>query len=153
MTIVSTPSSGGGLPDFGVFENEKVYTVYMDMRDSEQDKNPSWTMQYAVLQPADPPGEPVSRITGTPTPPLVSLKVVPSLSPDLLRKCAHQVIIASAILDADGKLEQVSVRQSPEPQVTASLIDALTHWVFEPAQVDGKPVALKVLLGIRLAAR
>jgi len=27
----------------------------------------------------------------------------------------------------------------------------LQHWMFEPAQIDGRPVALKILLGIRLA--
>jgi hypothetical protein len=150
MTIVSTPSSGGGLPDFGVFQNEKVYTVYLDMRDNDEDRTPSWTLQYAVLQPADPPGEPVTRINGTPTPPLVSLKVVPTLSPELLRACAQQVIVVAAIMDTSGKLEQVSVRRSPAAQLTAPIVDALTHWIFEPAQIDGRPVALKVLLGIRL---
>jgi hypothetical protein len=35
--------------------------------------------------------------------------------------------------------------------VTEPLVDALKHWIFEPAQIDGQPVALKVLLGIRLA--
>lgn len=147
MTIVSTPSSGGGLPDFGVFKNEKVYTVYLDMRDNDEDRTPSWTLQYALLQPPDAG----NRIKGTPTPPLVSLKVIPPLDPELLRKCARQVIVASAIMDTSGKLEQVSVRESPEAQLTAPLVDALKHWIFEPAQIDGQPVALKVLLGIRLA--
>jgi hypothetical protein len=31
------------------------------------------------------------------------------------------------------------------------MMEALRHWVFQPAQIDGKPVALKILLGIRLA--
>lgn len=147
MTIVSTPSSGGGLPDFGVFKNEKVYTVYLDMRDNDEDRTPSWTLQYALLQPPDA-GD---RIKGTPTPPLVSLKVIPPLDPDVLRKCARHVIVASAIMDTNGKLEDVSVRESPEVRVTAPLIEALKNWIFEPAQIDGRPVALKVLLGIRLA--
>lgn len=150
MTIVSTPSSGGGLPDFGVFQNEKVYTVYLDMRASDEDPAPSWTLQYAVLQPTDKPGEGASRIKGTPTPPLVSLKVIPPLDPDVLRKCARHVIVASAIMDTSGKLEDVSVRESPEARVTAPLIEALKNWIFEPAQIDGRPVALKILLGIRL---
>jgi len=48
MTFTSTASSGGGLPDFGVFQNQKVYTVYLDMRASDDDPAPSWTLQYAV---------------------------------------------------------------------------------------------------------
>src|SRR5438105_8144103 len=78
MTIVSTGSSGGGLPDLGVFQNEKVYTVYLDMRANDEDTAPSWTLQYAVLQPAagDPAGS-AGRIQGTPTPPYAMLKEVP----------------------------------------------------------------------------
>ena len=44
MTVTSTASSGGGLPDFGVFQNQKVYTVYLDMRASDDDTAPSWTL-------------------------------------------------------------------------------------------------------------
>jgi hypothetical protein len=152
MTIVSTASSGGGLPDFGVFHNEKVYTVYVDMRASDQDSAPSWTLQYAVLQPvATSPDDPPKKIQGTPTAPLVSLKFVPSYPPAVLRKYSHQLIVASAIMDTTGKLEQVSVREAPPAQITDPLVDALKHWIFEPARIDGHPVALKVLLGIRLA--
>ena len=63
MNIVSTASSGGGLPELGVFQNEKVYTVYLDMRANDEDPTPSWTLQYAVLQPAaGDPGVPTSRL-------------------------------------------------------------------------------------------
>jgi hypothetical protein len=44
------------------------------------------------------------------------------------------------------------VKQSPESELVGPLVAALKNWMFEPAQIDGKPVALKILLGIRLAA-
>ena len=151
MTITSTASSGGGLPDFGIFQNEKVYTVYLDMRANDEDRTPSWTLQYAVLQPQTPDaGE---RIRGTPTPPYATLKQVPEFTAELASKCAHQLIVASAILNVTGQLEQVTVKQAPDPQVNAPLIEALKNWTFQPAQVDGNPVALKILLGIRLPGR
>lgn len=151
MTVVSTSNSGGGLPDLGVFQNEKVYTVYLDMRENDTDPAPSWTLQYAVLQPA--PAEPeqtVRRISGTPTPPYATLKFVPGFTPELLRRCGRHLIIASAVMDTAGKLEQVSVKQTPDTEMIAPLVEALGQWVFQPAQIDGQPVALKVLLGIRL---
>ena len=151
MTITSTASSGGGLPDFGVFHNEKVYTVYLDMRDNDEDRTPSWTLQYAVLQPQT--GDASDRIRGTPTPPYTTLKEVPQFSAALASKCAHQLIVASAILNLTGQLEQVTVKQTPDSQVNVPLIEALRNWTFQPAQVDEKPVALKILLGIRLPGR
>jgi hypothetical protein len=80
------------------------------------------------------------------------LKEIPELSPELTARFAGKLIIASAILNATGKLEQVSVKQTPDSQLTARLIEALNNWSFQPAQIDGNPVALKILLGIRLSA-
>jgi hypothetical protein len=151
MTIVSTGSSGGGLPDLGVFQNEKVYTVYLDMRANDEDPAPSWTLQYSVLQPPAKADGTVNRIEGTPTPPYAMLKEAPQLTPDLARKVARRMIVASAIMDPDGKLEQVSVRQTPELDLTDPIVDALKRWIFQPAEIDGHPIALKVLFGIRLA--
>ena len=59
----------------------------------------------------------------------------------------------AGILTADGKLEQLSVKKSPDPQVHSVVTDALSNWTFQPSQVDGKPVALKIMMGIRLIAR
>jgi hypothetical protein len=153
MTITSTASSGGGLKDFGVFQNEKIYTVYLDMRgnDNDEDRTPSWTLQYAVLQPQAQ--DTAERITGTPTSPYATLKQVPDFSADLLAKCAHQLIVTSAILNATGQLEQISMKQSPDPQINGPLIEALKNWTFQPALIDGKPVALKILLGIHLSGK
>jgi hypothetical protein len=148
MTITSTASSGGGLPDFGVFQNEKVYTVYLDMRSNDEDSAPSWTLQYAVLHTSLDSAE---RIRGTPTPPYAILKEVPVLPPELSAKCAHRLIVASAILNEAGRLGQVSVRQSPDPGLDAPVTEALNHWMFQPVQIEGKPVSLKMLFGIRLS--
>jgi len=149
MTITSTASSGGGLADFGVFQNEKIYTVYIDMRAADEDRTPSWILQYAVLQPQT--GNVADRIRGTPTPPYATLKQVPDFSADLPALTAHQMIVASGVLNVTGQLEQLLVKQTPDPRVNGPLMEALKNWTFQPAQVNGKPVALKILLGIRLA--
>jgi len=119
MNIVSTARSGGGLPELGVFQNEKVYTVYLDMRANDEDPIPSWTLQHAVLQPP-------------PTPPYAMLEVVPEFTPELVRKCARRLIVASATMDVSGKLDQVSVRQSPETQLVGPLVEALNIGFSNP---------------------
>ena len=50
ITILSSGGSGGGLKDFGVFGNEQVQTVYLDMRRTINDRPLSWTAEYAVGQ-------------------------------------------------------------------------------------------------------
>jgi hypothetical protein len=157
MNIVSTASSGGGLPDLGVFHNEKVYTVFLDMRATDEDHAPSWILQYAVRQPAssapDTNGKAGPGIgIGVPTPPYAMLKEIPEFAPELLRKYAHKVIVASAIMNTAGKLEQVSIPQNSEDALVGPLLAALSHWLFQPAQIDGQPVSLKILLGIRFSA-
>jgi hypothetical protein len=155
MNIVSTASSGGGLPDLGVFHNEKVYTVFLDMRATDEDHAPSWILQYAV-RPQPPSSVPdtnakAGQTNGVPTPPYAMLKEIPQFTPELLRKYAHKVIVASAIMNTSGKLEQVSIPQNSEDAVVGPLLAALSHWLFQPAQIDGQPVSLKILLGIRFS--
>jgi hypothetical protein len=69
----------------------------------------------------------------------------------LFRRIPLQELLGADCLTS-GKVEQVSVRRSPESQLVGPLVEALEHWIFQPAQIDGRPVALKILLGIRLAA-
>jgi len=150
MTITSTASSGGGLSDYGVFHNQKVYTVYLDMRSGDEDAAMSWTLQYALLQPTDPSE---IRIIGIPEPPYATLKQVPELTPDLAATCAKKLIVVSGILNTNGKLEQISVKKSPDPRVNTLVTDALANWLFQPSQIQGNPVELKILFGIRLASK
>src|SRR6266498_1561206 len=50
MTVVSTASSGGGLEDFGVFSNERIFTVYIPVKPTPEEADPTWTLQYAVIK-------------------------------------------------------------------------------------------------------
>jgi Gram-negative bacterial TonB protein C-terminal len=143
MTIVATASSGGGLADYGVFENERVYTVYVPMQRTPQEADPTWTLQYALENSsADSGGQLIA-----PTP---VMREWPQIPADLEKAYAQQQVVVSAILGTDGKLTHISVKQSPDPHVSAPVTQALAKWVFRPAQQDNKPVPVKILLGIPL---
>jgi len=147
MTVVSTASSGGGLPDLGVFASEKVYSVYLDMRTSTSDQIPSWTLQYAPLRA--PQEETASiRKQETVTPPYLLVKEVPKLPIEMARKYQRRTVIVYAIMDTQGKLDQILVMQSPAAQLTDLILEALNKWVFRPAELDGQPVSIKLLLGV-----
>jgi Gram-negative bacterial TonB protein C-terminal len=144
MTVVSLAESGGGLPDFGVFKEEKVYTVYLDMRQTTDDPAPSYTLQYAPMLSA---GQ-ATTDQGPLTPPYPLNKPVPPMNSELMRRYLRDVVIVYAILQSDGKLQQLSVMQSPDARFNPPILATLRLWTFRPAQMNGKPVGVKVLVGI-----
>jgi hypothetical protein len=147
MTVSSTADSGGGLPDVGAFAHEKVYTVYLDMRENTAEHAPSWTLQYARLRSA---AEGAASPTEALTPPFPLTKVMPKLNSELIRIYLRNVIVVYAVMDTQGDLQRLSVRQSPDQRLNPSILAALAHWKFQPAQLNGHPVPLKVLIGIPL---
>jgi hypothetical protein len=152
--IISTETSGGGLPRFGVFPNQQIYTVYLDMRRTNGDPAPSWIFEYAVLpgtsvQPnaASPPAPAQDRFVL----PFPVMKEQPALPADVVRRHLRQLVVVYGIINIDGKIEQMSVKQSPDAVLNEGVLAALAKWVFRPAQLDGETVPVKVLLGIPLA--
>jgi hypothetical protein len=151
MTITSTADSGGGLPDLGLFAHKKVYTVYLDMRGTTTEHAPSWTLQYARLGSAVEVAAPATDPSHEGlTPPFPLTKERPKLNSELIRTYLRNVIVVYAVMDTQGKLQRLSVRQTPDARFNAGILAALTHWSFQPAQLNGEPVALKVLIGIPL---
>jgi len=150
MTIVSTGNSGGGLPDFGVFLHERAYTVYLDMKQPNGTPRPSWTLQYAVM-PVNPPKTSVTSTEGV-VPPFPTSKIQPEFPADLAQKYDRRLIVVYAIINTEGKLQNVTVKQSPDPQLNPSTIAALSKWVFRPAELNGEVVAVKALFGIPLSS-
>src|SRR5438093_5131388 len=146
MTVVSLASSGGGLPDVGVFEDEKVYTVYVDMRATPEDPAPSYTLQYALLQP--PTGADSASLQAGLTPPYPVKKEIPEMNAELIRRYIRRLVIVYATMRTDGKLQKLSVRESPDVRFNRPILAALNQWRFRPAQLNAQPVALKVLVEI-----
>ena len=153
VMVVSTESSGGGLPKFGVFPNDQIYTVYLDMRKTTMDPAPSWVFEYAVLQET-------AEANGTKNPsrsqqglvlPFPVVKELPVLPAELVRKYLRRLVIVYSIINIDGKMEQMSVKESPDTLLNETVLNALSKWVFRPAKLGGKTVPMKLLLGIPLA--
>jgi len=150
INIISTEDSGGGLPFYGVFTHEQIYTVYLDMRIVEADQDPSWTLEFAV-------GQDSSATTGARNPglsqqglilPFPSVKEKPAWAPELAKKYPGRMMIVYGIINPAGKMEQISVKESPDAQLNDPVVRALGKWVFRPATLQGQTVQAKVLLGI-----
>jgi len=144
MTVVSTASSGGGLEDFGVFHDERVFTVYIPMKKNDEEADPTWTLQYAPLQ--DDPSQVVGQVLA----PSVATREWPEIPAALQQKYAERQVVVSAVVDKDGKVSQVAVLRTPDQRVSTPIARALAKWIFHPAQVNSAPIAVKVLIGIPL---
>ena len=154
FSVLSTESSGGGLPYFGVFSTEEVHTVYLDMRSTVSDPVPSWTLEFGISRPIVPPpnlmespGPEVERLEL----PFPAVKEHPPFPVELVSKYVGQMIIVYGVVNTEGALEQMSVKQSPDPLFDTAVLSTLARWVFEPAQVYGQTVAAKVLMGMPLS--
>src|SRR5207247_3373076 len=87
MMVVSTASSGGGLEDYGVFDNERVFTVYIPMKRTPDAEDPTWTLQYALVDPAGVGDDPQ---IAAPSP---VMREWPQLLPELEKKYAQRQVV------------------------------------------------------------
>jgi Gram-negative bacterial TonB protein C-terminal len=143
MTIVSTGNSGGGVGDFGVFRDEAVFTVYLNPAETADDPAPPWPLQYALLNPT---GETLQDFL----PPIATKKRMPQWPSDLLEKFSGEQIALYAVINAEGKIVQSKILQSPNSRLSEILLSALEQWVFRPATMNGRPVAVKIVLGVAI---
>jgi hypothetical protein len=155
IMILASGRSGGGLPDFGVFSNEQVHTVYLDMRKTVQDTPITWTAEFGI--PPKPATAESERVTAVGSQqeillPFPITKERPAMPAALVRKYPDRMVIAYAVVTTEGKMEQLSIKQSPDPQLNELVLSALRKWTFRPGRRDGEIVAAKVLLGIPLHA-
>jgi hypothetical protein len=136
--IISGGSSGGASRDLGAFSrNETVYSVSIPMADAGG--GPDWTMQYALLNPGQ-------AGAGLLVPPLAQKKVVAVMKSSRLSTEAGPVFV-SAVIDENGKLQSLRSIRAQDTRSEVAL-RALAQWEFLPAQLNGKPVASKILLGV-----
>lgn len=54
------------------------------------------------------------------------------------------------IVDEKGRPAQFAVLSTPDDVVAAAVLAAVKRWKFNPAEVDGKPVATKVVLPVKI---
>ena len=153
LFVVSTENSGGGLPYFGVFSNAQINTVYLDMRQTETDTAPFWTLEFVVPRGTAIQANPAKELDESHEGfvlPVPVVKEQPALPLELVRRHIGKMVIVYTVINVEGKMEQTSVKESPDPLLNQPVLDALSKWVFRPGVLNGNPVAVKALLGIPL---
>ena len=155
IMILASGRSGGGLPDVGVFPNDIVHTVYLDMRKTIIESPVSWTVEFGFPQKVVTPTN--ERLTTVSSQqeillPFPITKERPVLPADLIKKYSGKLVLAYAVITVEGKLDQLSIKDSPDPLLNDVVLNAMRKWTFRPARRDGEIVPAKILLGIPVRA-
>lgn len=145
MTIVSSGRSGGGVRDFGVFNDGPTFTVYLDVSKLGI-HGARWSLQYGASREVRNAHPGVAL-----RPPFAQDQRLPQLPAVAVAANVGRQVIVRANLTPDGKLNEMRVMESPDERLNGGVLDSLTHWYFEPAAMGGEKVAVKVLLGIPIA--
>ena len=141
LTIISGGSSGGASRDLGVFaRSDTVYTVYIPMTDTGG--GPDWPMQYTLMNSAPAHG---SR-EGLLTPPIV-LKKIQATAPKTDLTANSGPVFVTGIIDENGKPQALRAIRALDPRAQWA-VHALAQWEFLATQLEGKPVASKILIGV-----
>lgn len=141
LTIISGGSSGGASRDLGVFSrSDTVYTVYIPMADAGG--GPDWPMEYTLMSSV--PGG-----SGLLTPPVV-LKKIQATAPEGDLTANLGPVFVTGVIDENGRLQALRAIRTPDA-IAETALDALAQWEFLPAELDGKPVKSKVLIGVSVS--
>ena len=54
------------------------------------------------------------------------------------------------VVNVDGKPSEFSIKSSPDDMLAKSVVEAVKQWRFLPAEANGKPVATKVALPVKI---
>jgi TonB family protein len=122
-------------------EGRAVYTVAIQMPNITSYSG-SWIVWFAEREP--PPGAPAHEVRG----PIPLRKVDPKYIAAAAEEKVEGVVRLFAIIRKDGHVESVALARHLDDRLDRSAQEALAQWVFQPAQVDGVPIAVEAVFEI-----
>ncbi len=150
LFVLSTEKGGGGLPYIGVFANDQVQTVYLDMRKPEAEEADLWTFEFAV--PRESSGQVVSLDSQQGfLLPVPIVREAPSFPGAVVTRHAGKMVIVYAVVNTQGRMEQLEIKESPDPLLNQPVLEALRKWTFRAGVFNGRPASVRTLLGIPLS--
>ena len=114
------------------------------------------TVTVYSLDPAEPSpmlvghlgDTPVYKVDGDITDPKKISAPPPQYPEDCRAERVMGLVVLDTVIDATGTVVDVSVERSPDNRLSEAAMDAIRSWVFEPATLEGKPVAVRYVLTV-----
>ena len=108
--------------------------------------------QLAMLDRPQPPfavqqGQPM-KVTPDVMAGQVLHKEVPVYPVEAKKKKIQGEVLLHAVISETGTVEQLSVVNSPDPSLSKSAIDAVSHWTYKPYLLNGNPKAVDTTITV-----
>jgi protein TonB len=84
--------------------------------------------------------------TSQPTP-MIDADSLRGLPPEPVRRLEGTVVL-EVMVDANGQVTDVTVRQAADPRLTDASVAAARRWTYKPATANGQPIAGTVRITI-----
>ena len=79
---------------------------------------------------------------------------ISGVSPEVESRFAGQQVVLEFVVDTAGMPAQIaSVMPAADAELVSAVLAAVEKWQFAPALADGKPVAMKVVLPVKIVGR
>lgn len=119
----------------------RIHTLLMNMPDLTSSSG-SWVLNFASPLPL------MVRNRNHIIAPLPMHAVDPGYPPELKEEGIQGTVILFAVIDRNGTVSQIRVLQSLNPVLDHNAEIAFSHWKFDPALLNGKPINLKVIVTV-----
>jgi TonB family protein len=142
---------GGKLPDL-----RTLASGFLDLAVAAATPPPE-SAKPIVAPPAPPPPVPQADPNRTYTmldrevvAPVVLHQQMPRLTPSMKAQ-ANERGVVEIVVDEQGRVTNVTIRESVQPMYDAALLSAARDWKYQPATFNGKPVRYRKMIQINIS--
>jgi hypothetical protein len=82
-------------------------------------------------------------------PPVTLTQDIPRLNP-LMKQQAHSRGVVEVVIDEQGRVAAIAIRESIQPMFDAELMTKGRDWHYQPAMLNGKPVKFRKMIQLNL---
>ncbi len=112
------------------------------------------TDEITVFPDAPPgPGLDVIDVTGDVQPPVRVFAPDPVYPEPARQARVEGVVVLQAIIDTVGRVADLKVLKGLPSGLTEAAVDAVSQWRFEPATLEGRPVAVRYLVTVSFSVQ
>jgi len=153
ITLIEDPDMGGKLPDLRTLATGFMDLAVAAMAPPPEPPKPQPAAPAAAPAPAAPQAEPnriYTMLDKDVTPAVVIRQDMPRLMPNV-KQAAKDTGVVEVVIDEQGRVTFVAIRQSVHPAFDADLIAAAREWKYQPATLAGKPVKYRKMIQINVS--